>query len=120
MQDPDGNYIVKSGNFVVALSHADSALQSTTLEGYLNEITGDPLHTFLTGDAKGKVIALNNAAETDYQGDEHRQALLSRILLVSSRTGTLSSNSWLSWSWDMLKSSGSYIYGISSSVSSGM
>ena len=106
-QGSDGTPILSSGRFVVALTHADATLHNTSLPSYIEEISGDPLHTLITEQANGKVLALNNSPGTDYEKEQHRMALQNRVFLNSSNIG--SSQSYVSlrlpWQlWEMLKS----------------
>ena len=78
-QGSDGQSLL-SGRCLVALTHADSALQMTTLNGYLEEIRGDPLHRLLTGDLKGNILAINNTANTEYERQRHQRAVFSVAL----------------------------------------
>ena len=122
-QGSDGTPILSSGRFVVALTHADATLHNTSLPSYIEEISGDPLHTLITEHAKGKVLALNNSPDTEYEKEQHRMALQNRIFLNSSNIG--SSQSYLPWHlwewiWSQLPAGYGYVHAVFSGSRSGI
>ena len=78
-----------AGSYFLVLTHADSALQNTSLDGYLCEIEGDPLHQLITQDLRGNVLAINNSAETFYEQQKQQETILRGIAAAKAqRTAT--------------------------------
>ena len=68
------------------LTHADSTLQNISLDGYLSEIEGDPLHEFITKDLRGNVLAVNNSAETVYEQQRQREDILNGVATAKAQS----------------------------------
>ena len=80
-------YFFKAKTRVLLLTHARSGLNGISLDGYLQEIRGDPLEEFIRQDMeRWRVLAIENSCSTLYEKSEQREYILSMLTKVYTST----------------------------------